>query len=149
MVQATGWGSRRSTGRRRPRCASGRGPTLVVSPLLALMRDQIAAAERAGLARRRSTPPSRRLVGGDGGPAIGRPGLLLVSPERLANPRFAAELPELLASCGLLVIDEAHCVSTGASTSGRTTSGSRGPCCSCRRTPRCRDDRHRQRAGHR
>ena len=37
--------------------------------------------------------------------------MLLVSPERLANPRFAAELPDLLASCGLLVIDEAHCVS--------------------------------------
>ena len=37
--------------------------------------------------------------------------LLLVSPERLANPRFAAELPELLANCGLLVVDEAQCVS--------------------------------------
>ena len=37
--------------------------------------------------------------------------VLLISPERLANPRFAAELPGLLARCGLLVIDEAHCVS--------------------------------------
>ena len=37
--------------------------------------------------------------------------LLLISPERLANPRFAAQLPALLAGCGLLVIDEAHCVS--------------------------------------
>ncbi len=37
--------------------------------------------------------------------------LLLVSPEQLANPRFAAQLPDLLARCGLLVIDEAHCVS--------------------------------------
>ena len=37
--------------------------------------------------------------------------MLLISPERLANPRFAAQLPDLLASCGLLVIDEAHCVS--------------------------------------
>ena len=37
--------------------------------------------------------------------------VLLISPERLANPRFAAQLPALLAGCGLLVIDEAHCVS--------------------------------------
>ena len=37
--------------------------------------------------------------------------VLLISPERLGNPRFAAQLPDLLSSCGLLVIDEAHCVS--------------------------------------
>ena len=43
--------------------------------------------------------------------ADGRVDVLLVSPERLANPRFAAQLPGLLARCGLLVIDEAHCVS--------------------------------------
>jgi superfamily II DNA helicase RecQ len=37
--------------------------------------------------------------------------VLLISPERLANPGFAAQLPALLGECGLLVIDEAHCVS--------------------------------------
>jgi ATP-dependent DNA helicase RecQ len=37
--------------------------------------------------------------------------VLLISPERLSNPSFAAQLPELLGQCGLLVIDEAHCVS--------------------------------------
>ncbi len=43
--------------------------------------------------------------------AAGRVDVLLVSPERLGNPRFAAQLPSLLATCGLLVIDEAHCIS--------------------------------------
>ncbi|GAA3641662.1 DEAD/DEAH box helicase [Microlunatus ginsengisoli] len=113
VVQATGWGKSAvywgATAALRER---GSGPTLVVSPLLALMRDQIAAAERAGL--RAATINSTNV---DDWSAVlaelrsGRLDLLLVSPERLANPRFAAELPELLASCGLLVVDEAHCVS--------------------------------------
>ena len=54
VVQATGWGKSAvywaATAALR---AKGAGPTLVVSPLLALMRDQIAAAERAGCGRRR------------------------------------------------------------------------------------------------
>ncbi len=113
VVQATGWGKSAvywaATAALRER---GAGPTLVVSPLLALMRDQIAAAERAGL--RAATINSTNVddwsrvldeLRGD------RLDLLLVSPERLANPRFADELPGLLARCGLLVIDEAHCVS--------------------------------------
>src|SRR5690242_1923391 len=113
VVQATGWGKSAvywgATAALRER---GSGPTLVVSPLLALMRDQIAAAERAGL--RAATINSTKV---DDWSAVlaelrsGRLDLLLVSPERLANPRLAAELPELLASCGLLVVDEAHCVS--------------------------------------
>ena len=41
----------------------------------------------------------------------GQTDVLLISPERLSNPSFAAQLPELLDPCGLLVIDEAHCVS--------------------------------------
>ena len=113
VVQATGWGKSAvywgATAALRER---GSGPTLVVSPLLALMRDQIAAAERAGL--RAATINSTNI---DDWAAVldelraDRLDLLLVSPERLANPRFAAELPDLLARCGLLVIDEAHCVS--------------------------------------
>src|SRR6476469_953539 len=90
----------------------GGGSTVVVSPLLALMRDQIAAAERAGL--RAVTINSTNVDDWSTVMAALRSGdldLLLVSPERLANPRFAAELPELLANCGLLVVDEAHCVS--------------------------------------
>jgi ATP-dependent DNA helicase RecQ len=113
VVQATGWGKSAvywgATAALRGR---GGGPTLVVSPLLALMRDQIAAAERAGL--RAATINSTNV---DDWASVldelraDRLDLLLVSPERLANPRFAAELPDLLARCGLLVIDEAHCVS--------------------------------------
>jgi ATP-dependent DNA helicase RecQ len=113
VVQATGWGKSAvywgATAALRER---GAGPTLVVSPLLALMRDQIAAAERAGL--RAATINSTNVDEWSAVLAELRGGaldLLLVSPERLANPRFAAELPELLAGCGLLVIDEAHCVS--------------------------------------
>ncbi|WP_291915622.1 DEAD/DEAH box helicase [Limnohabitans sp.] len=113
VVQATGWGKSavywaathaiRST---------GAGPTLVVSPLLALMRDQVSAAERAGL--KAATVNSTNIDDWDevfqrlDEDAID---VLLVSPERLGNPRFAARLGALLARVGLIVIDEAHCIS--------------------------------------
>lgn len=113
VVQATGWGkSAVYWGATAARRADGAGPTLVVSPLLALMRDQIAAAGRAGL--RAATINSGNVDDWDGVLAdldAGHVDVLLISPERLANPRFAARLPALLQSCGLLVIDEAHCVS--------------------------------------
>ena len=113
VVQATGWGkSAVYWAATRARRAEGAGPTLVVSPLLALMRDQIAAADRAGL--RATTVNSTNIEEWDevlDDVAAGRADVLLVSPERLANPRFAAQLPTLLGSCGLLVVDEAHCVS--------------------------------------
>ena len=113
VVQATGWGKSAvywaATAALR---GAGAGPTLVVSPLLALMRDQIAAAGRAGL--RAATVNSTNVddwaeVMAD--VRAGRIDVLLVSPERLANPSFARQLPDLLAATGLLVIDEAHCVS--------------------------------------
>lgn len=113
VVQATGWGkSAVYWGATAALRASGGGPTLVVSPLLALMRDQIAAAGRAGL--RAATINSTNIDDWD--PIFAdldadRLDVLLVSPERLANPRFADRLPQLLSRCGLLVIDEAHCVS--------------------------------------
>ncbi len=113
VVQATGWGKSAvywaATAALRQR---GAGPTLVVSPLLALMRDQIAAAERAGL--RAATVNSTNVDDWAEVLASLRGGtidVLLISPERLANPSFAAQLPDLLRACGLLVIDEAHCVS--------------------------------------
>ena len=113
VVQATGWGKSAvywaATSALRE---AGSGLTIVISPLLALMRDQVAAASRAGLraASVNSTNPddwddifaealSNRLD------------VLLVSPERLANPRFAGLLPQLVAAAGLIVIDEAHCIS--------------------------------------
>ena len=92
--------------------AAGKGPTLIVSPLLALMRDQVGAAALAGL--RAATVNSTNLdewdavfeaIAGD------RLDVLLVSPERLGNAGFARRLPGLLAATGLVVIDEAHCIS--------------------------------------
>ncbi|MBM9463943.1 ATP-dependent DNA helicase RecQ [Aeromicrobium sp. YIM 150415] len=114
VVQRTGWGKSAvyfvATALLRER---GAGPTLLVSPLLALMRDQVAAAERAGVraaAINSATVDewesiSERLAADD-------VDVLLVSPERLNNPQFREQqLPDLLARMGLLVIDEAHCIS--------------------------------------
>jgi ATP-dependent DNA helicase RecQ len=91
----------------------GAGPTLLVSPLLSLMRDQVAKAEGIGI--RAATINSTNL---DQWQAIeaeladGRVDLLLISPERLNNPRFRTDvLPDLARQVGLLVIDEAHCIS--------------------------------------
>jgi ATP-dependent DNA helicase RecQ len=113
VVQATGWGKSAvywaATHALRH---SGAGPTLVVSPLLALMRDQVSAAERAGLVA--ATVNSTNFDEWDD---VFRQldhdtlDVLLVSPERLGNARFAARLGELLARVGLIVIDEAHCIS--------------------------------------
>ncbi len=92
---------------------AGAGPALLVSPLLALMRNQIAAAERMGV--RAVTIHSdnqdewaavESAIRGD------EVDLLLISPERLANERFRNEVLEGLAGrVSLLVIDEAHCIS--------------------------------------
>ena len=113
VVQATGWGKSAvywaATSALR---AQGSGPTLIVSPLLALMRDQVNAAARAGL--RAATINSTNIDDWDAifdDAKTGRLDVLLVSPERLANPRFAALLPSLIESAGLIVIDEAHCIS--------------------------------------
>ncbi len=114
VVQRTGWGKSAvyfiaALLQRR----AGAGPALIVSPLLALMRDQVASAERAGVRAQAINSANvtewgdiERLLDAD---AVD---VLFVSPERLVNPRFRAEqLPRLVASCGLLVIDEAHCIS--------------------------------------
>ncbi len=114
VVQRTGWGKSAvyfvATSLRR---AEGSGPTVIVSPLLALMRDQIAAAERAGIRAVTLNSTNADEWGSvSGALAGGEVDVLLVSPERLNNPRFRDEqLPALAASCGLLVVDEAHCIS--------------------------------------
>lgn len=115
VVQATGWGkSAVYWMATRALRDAGAGPTMVVSPLLALMRDQVDAAERAGL--RAATINSANIDQWQevqAALAAGEVDVLLTSPERLANPRFAAEvLPWLLPSLGMLVIDEAHCISS-------------------------------------
>lgn len=114
VVQRTGWGKSAvyfvATLLLRRR---GGGPTVLVSPLLALMRDQIAAAERAGVraVAINSTNPhewadvQQRL-------ADDAVDVLLVSPERLNNPAFREQqLPALVRRIGMLVVDEAHCIS--------------------------------------
>ncbi len=113
-VQRTGWGKSAvyfvATALLRE---AGAGPTLIVSPLLALMRNQLAAARRLGLRAHTINSTNRdewdevrdRLAADD-------LDLLLISPERLNNPRFRDDmLPLFAASVGLLVIDEAHCIS--------------------------------------
>ncbi|HAM27535.1 MAG TPA: recombinase RecQ, partial [Microbacteriaceae bacterium] len=114
VVQRTGWGKsavyfvatlllRRQ----------GAGPTILVSPLLALMRDQIAAAERAGVravainsTNAHEWDDVRQQLANDD------VDVLLVSPERLNNPSFReTQLPELMRRVGMLVVDEAHCIS--------------------------------------
>ena len=114
VVQRTGWGKSAvyfvATALLRGR---GAGPTIIVSPLLALMRNQIAAAERAGIHAR--TINSANTDEWDQVHAeieTGAVDVLLVSPERLNNPEFRdLILPKLAASAGMIVIDEAHCIS--------------------------------------
>ncbi len=113
LVQRTGWGKSLvyflATALLRSR---GRGPTLLVSPLLSLMRDQVRAAERAGLVARSLDSTNRGQW-----PAIAaelaadRVDLLLISPERLGRAGFQALLGDLAPRIGLVAIDEAHCIS--------------------------------------
>ncbi|MGC5028986.1 DEAD/DEAH box helicase [Micromonospora sp. DT229] len=115
-VQRTGWGKSAvyfvatALLRDQPRPA---GPTVIVSPLLALMRNQVEAAARAGIRAR--TINSANLDEWEEITAeihAGTVDVLLISPERLNNPDFRdGVLPQLAATTGLLVVDEAHCVS--------------------------------------
>ena len=134
VVQRTGWGKsavyfvatvllREGWGDWRPgmpppvsgsRSRSGVvGTSVIISPLLALMRDQVAAAERAGI--RAVTMNSANVTQWEEIETRVRDGevdVLLVSPERLNNPVFRDEiLPHLAAGAALVVIDEAHCIS--------------------------------------
>jgi ATP-dependent DNA helicase RecQ len=114
VVQRTGWGKSAvyfaATALLRAR---GAGPSVIVSPLLALMRNQIAAAERAGIrARTVNSVNAEQWDEIYAEVAAGQVDVLLVSPERLNNPGFRdVVLPKLIASAGLLVVDEAHCIS--------------------------------------
>lgn len=114
VVQRTGWGKSAvyfiSTKILRD---SGLGQTIIVSPLLALMRNQVAAAERLGIRaetlnsanREEWQPITRRLLNDE-------LDCLLISPERLANQEFIeAVLRPVADRIGLLVVDEAHCIS--------------------------------------
>ncbi|ROT34108.1 RecQ family ATP-dependent DNA helicase [Micromonospora sp. HM5-17] len=118
-VQRTGWGKSAvyfvATALLRQARPGGRsaGPTVIVSPLLALMRNQVEAAARAGIQARTinsANPDEWDEITAE--IAAGTVDVLLISPERLNNPDFRdGVLPRLAATTGLLVVDEAHCVS--------------------------------------
>lgn len=89
------------------------GPALLVSPLLSLMRNQIAAAERMGV-RAKTINSDNQDDWEEVENAVGRNevDILLISPERLANEHFLAKvLAKIASQISLLVIDEAHCIS--------------------------------------
>ncbi|MFK7919162.1 MAG: RecQ family ATP-dependent DNA helicase [Ilumatobacter sp.] len=114
VVQRTGWGKSAvyflATHLLREQ---GAGPTLLISPLLALMRNQIEAASRLGL-RCMTVNSSSKTTVNELADALNTDALdlILVSPERLANPEFASKvMPMLEERPGMMVIDEVHCIS--------------------------------------
>ena len=113
-VQRTGWGKSAvyfvATALLREQ---GSGPTLLVSPLLALMRNQVLAADALGL-RARTVNSANRDEWQPIFDELQRDevDLLMISPERLNNPAFRSDvLPDFVDRVGLLVVDEAHCIS--------------------------------------
>lgn len=114
VVQKTGWGKSFvyfiATKLLRE---AGSGPALLISPLLALMRNQIAAAERMGLsAVTINTDNQNDWDAVETALERNEVDILLISPERLANEHFRTQvLAGIAARIALLVIDEAHCIS--------------------------------------
>lgn len=125
---------------------AGAGPALLISPLLALMRNQIAAAERMGV--RAATINSDNMddwTAVEGKLAKGEIGILLISPERLANERFRTQvLAGIAAQISMLVIDEAHCISDWATTSALTIACWSGLSKRCRQTFACSPPRQQR-----
>lgn len=92
---------------------NGHGPTLIISPLLSLMRNQVQAAASAGI-RAKTINSSNISQWEEIEDAVRSEQIdvLLISPERLVNPDFRdAILPQLIKGVGMVVIDEAHCIS--------------------------------------
>lgn len=114
VVQKTGWGKSFiyfiATKLLRE---AGKGPALLVSPLLALMRNQIAAAERMGVrAETINSDNEKRWREVEDAIRRDKVDILLISPERLANERFNEEVLAVSADrIALFVVDEAHCIS--------------------------------------
>lgn len=114
LVRRTGWGKSAvyfiATKLLRE---TGSGPTLLVSPLLALMRNQIEAAVRTGI-RAYTINSTNKKEWDDVRQCLekNQVDILLISPERLANEEFIQKnLLPMVSSIGLFVIDEAHCIS--------------------------------------
>ena len=114
VVQKTGWGkSLVYFIAARLLREQGSGPALLISPLLALMRNQIGAAERMGV-RALTSHSENREAWPEVEAALARHevDILLISPERLANDYFRSSvLGPVAMGIGLLVVDEAHCIS--------------------------------------
>ena len=113
-IQRTGWGkSMVYFVAAKLMRAQGSGVTLIISPLLALMRNQIEAAERLGLrALRIDSTNKTNWAQARAQLLANQVDLLLISPERLANDQFVSQtLQPIAARIGLLVVDEAHCIS--------------------------------------
>jgi ATP-dependent DNA helicase RecQ len=114
VVQRTGWGKSMvyflATRMLRDR---GAGPTLLVSPLLALMRDQIKAAERLGIrAATINSSNTDEWNSVEEELQADEVDVLLISPERLSNDEFRENvLVEVADRVGFFVVDEAHCIS--------------------------------------
>ncbi len=106
VVQRTGWAAKLL----RDRSA---GPTLLVSPLLSLMRNQLEAAERIGvIARSINSGNNEDWKRIEQELARDEVDVLMISPERLANSEFRRDvLTNIAHNIGLFVIDEAHCIS--------------------------------------
>ena len=113
-VQRTGWGkSMVYFVAAKLMRAQGHGVTLIVSPLLALMRNQIEAASRLKLKALTINSTNTDNWGAVRHELLAdRADLLLISPERLANDEFVTGvLQPIAARIGMLVVDEAHCIS--------------------------------------
>ena len=114
VVQKTGWGKSFvyfiATKLLRE---AGAGPALLVSPLLSLMRNQIAAARRMGVRAIRITSDNREhWEAAEECLRRDEVDILLIAPERLGNEHFRTEVLAGIANrIVLLVIDEAHCIS--------------------------------------
>lgn len=114
VVQRTGWGKSFvyfiATKVLRE---NGAGVCLLISPLLALMRNQILAAERMGLRAASINSENEEMwTSIEESLATDEVDVLLVSPERLANQRFREQvLSRIAPHVSLMVVDEAHCIS--------------------------------------
>ena len=114
VVQRTGWGKSLvyflATKLLREQ---GSGPTVLISPLLSLMRNQIEMAGRIGIrAFTINSANTEEWAAIEEALAKDECDLMLISPERLNNEHFQKEvLPQISGRIGLFVVDEAHCIS--------------------------------------
>lgn len=115
VVQKTGWGKSAvyfiSTKLLRE---AGKGPTIIISPLIALMRNQIFSAAKLGLnvVTINSSLNKTEREANERAIISQRADAILISPEQLANDRFVEKvLSRVLSNIGLFVVDEAHCIS--------------------------------------